>query len=126
MGRAVLLQHDDPGDAGSHFDLLIERDTPAGAPLISFRLAEPLDPRSVAEFHALRTPDHRPVYLDYEGPLPAPGNPASRARGRVTRLWRVPAALLAETPDFLEVSLADARFTAERLAPLNEWRFTRA
>lgn len=69
MPRYVILRHDWPAP---HFDLLLE----AGGVLKAWRLsAEPVPGVWVpAEPNA----DHRPLYLDYEGPV-------SGGRGTVTR-----------------------------------------
>lgn len=66
------------------------------AALRTWRLMQPADTPS--EIEALPLPDHRPAYLDYEGPV-------SGNRGRVTR-WDCGEYLpLAESPDRLEVEL---------------------
>src|SRR5215213_6090693 len=72
MPRFVILEHDWPA---THWDFLLE----AGSVLRAWRLlAEPAAGRTVpAEPNA----DHRPLYLDYEGPV-------SGGRGTVTR-WDV-------------------------------------
>ena len=60
MPRFVILAHDWPAP---HWDLLLE----AGQVLKAWRLlAEPVPGRAVP---AEPNFDHRPVYLDYEGPL---------------------------------------------------------
>jgi hypothetical protein len=69
MPRFVILEHDHPH---LHWDLMLE----AGAVLRSWRLAAP--PHSGAALVAVRVPDHRLAYLDYEGPV-------SGGRGRVVR-----------------------------------------
>src|SRR5439155_2482683 len=69
MPRFVVLDHDHPFP---HWDFLLE----AGDVLRSWRLlAEPVRGRAIA---AEPLPDHRRLYLDYEGPL-------SGGRGRVVR-----------------------------------------
>jgi hypothetical protein len=92
MGRMVLLRHT-LGDGSWHYDWLLD---PAGpgpgrrgrAPesgaderrLITFRLSDRPDALSVAQvLHGVRLPDHRALYLDFEGPL-------SDGRGRVERV----------------------------------------
>jgi hypothetical protein len=69
MPRFVILEHDWPA---RHWDLFLE----AGPVLRSWRLlAEPLPGKVVpAEANA----EHRPLFLDYEGPV-------SGGRGSVTR-----------------------------------------
>jgi hypothetical protein len=132
MGRLVVLRHIEP-DANEHFDLLLERDDRPTVErrLLTFRLDRPIDLAEVAEFNATRSPDHRAVYLDYEGPLPAPGRPGSDARGMVERVATGRCTISAETPDFAELSVEiggrAARFTGERVAGAGDaWRFTRA
>ncbi len=70
MPRFVILRHDSP--KGLHWDLLLE----TGPVLRTWTLRQPPDPGLTIACDAL--PDHRPMYLDYEGPL-------SDNRGSVTR-----------------------------------------
>src|SRR5438552_222517 len=70
MPRFVVLEHDHPV---LHWDLMLE----AGGVLQTWRLAQPPLPSSAA-IEATRLPDHRLMYLDYEGPI-------SGNRGAVTR-----------------------------------------
>lgn len=67
MPRFAILEHDHPM---LHWDLMLE----AGEVLWTWRLTAP--PRAGVAGEATRIADHRPLYLDYEGPVP--GN-----RGRV-------------------------------------------
>lgn len=67
-GRYVVLEHDHPM---LHWDFLLE----AGPVLRSWRLPAP--PQE-GTWSAERLPDHRPLYLDYEGPV-------SGGRGTVVR-----------------------------------------
>jgi hypothetical protein len=67
--RYVILEHDHPE---RHWDLMLER----GGVLATWRLAEP--PRPGRPVAAAASFDHRPLYLDYEGPV-------SGGRGSVTR-----------------------------------------
>ena len=69
MPRYVILTHDHPF---LHWDFMLE----AGAVLRTWRLAE--QPRPGAQIVATPIGDHRPAYLDYEGPL-------SGNRGAVTQ-----------------------------------------
>lgn len=131
MGRLVLLRHVEP-DANEHFDLLLERDGQPGVDrrLLTFRVDQPIDLADVAEFNAIRTADHRAVYLDYEGPLPAPGGPPSSSRGVVGRVLEGRCTIHAESPEFAELSVEiggrTARYTGERLAGAGgAWRFSR-
>ena len=69
MPRYVLLEHDHPH---LHWDLMLE----AGAALLTWRLPAPPAPGETLT--AQRIGDHRPAYLDYEGPI-------AGDRGRVRR-----------------------------------------
>ena len=73
MPRFVVLRHDSP--QGLHFDLMLE----TGEALRTWALPEPPGPGVEMIGDAL--PDHRPAYLDYEGPV-------SGGRGWVTRFDR--------------------------------------
>ncbi len=86
MVRWALLRHDLP-DSSWHYDWLIDRvswwhrpggaDRCAGAPdldpdacdLFAFRVPVRPDIATIDRFDAVRLPDHRRLYLDYEGPL---------------------------------------------------------
>ncbi len=70
MARFTILEHDHPT---LHWDLLLE----AGETLRTWRLAQP--PEGPQPIPATPLPDHRLVYLDYEGPV-------SGNRG-VVRAW---------------------------------------
>src|SRR5947208_14738629 len=69
MPRYVILEHDHPS---LHWDLMLE----AADVLRTWRLAARPQPGKVIA--ATATFDHRPMYLDYEGPV-------SGNRGRVLR-----------------------------------------
>jgi hypothetical protein len=70
MPRFVILEHDHPE---LHWDLMLQ----AGETLRTWRLARrPEKPGDVIEATAIG--EHRPMYLDYEGPV-------SGGRGRVIR-----------------------------------------
>lgn len=70
--RYAVLRHE--GVDEPHFDLLFEPGP--GEPLITFRSDRwPITERVQVQ----RLPDHRPVYLEYEGPI-------SGNRGRVRRI----------------------------------------
>lgn len=79
--RWAILRHDVPGE-GWHLDLLLAR--PDADSLVTFRVVDPAatdllrDVRPWASTVA-RLPDHRLVYLDYEGAI-------SGGRGSVSRL----------------------------------------
>ena len=69
MPRFVILEHDHPQ---LHWDLLLE----VGTVLRAWRLAAP--PQAGVLVDAQQSFDHRPAYLEYEGPV-------SGGRGRVVR-----------------------------------------
>ncbi|MBK8914260.1 MAG: hypothetical protein IPM64_06595 [Phycisphaerales bacterium] len=81
MLRYVLLEHDTrsgsaaDADPGVHWDLLIQR--PDAESLWTWRLDR--DPRPEGCAQTERIADHRPLYLEYEGPI-------SGGRGRVRRV----------------------------------------
>jgi len=97
MPRTVLLKHRLP-DASWHYDWLLARDGDdqgdgAGS-LISFRVFLDIRRPSLAAFVAVRTPDHRPVYLTYEGEV-------SGERGVVERIAEGVCRIDEETPTVL-------------------------
>jgi len=61
MPRFVVLQHDTP--RGRHWDFMLE----TGDVLATWALDAPPDAGTAVSAAAL--PDHRPAYLDYEGPI---------------------------------------------------------
>jgi DNA polymerase ligase (LigD)-like protein len=104
MGRYVILRHDlPPGDTpGVHWDLMLEAD----GGLRTWALAElPATDRPIA---AEQLPDHRIMYLDYEGPI-------SDDRGSVTRWDRGQFETVRETPLELAVSLAGDRLRGQAM-----------
>src|SRR5580693_5814528 len=102
MPRFALLIHDSP--RGLHYDLLLE----TGSVLKTWAL--PKLPEAGVEIECEALPDHRPVYLDYEGPI-------SGGRGSVSRWDR--GEFVAHVWDELEVQ---AEFDGERLAGRVELR----
>ena len=60
MPHFAVLEHDHPK---LHWDLLLEH----GPACRTWRLASP--PATDADIPAEALPDHRPMYLDYEGPV---------------------------------------------------------
>jgi hypothetical protein len=66
-------------DGTSHVDWMIAQDPRGTLPLVTFRLAARVDQLTGGTATAERLPDHRPAYLEYEGPVA--GN-----RGKVRRL----------------------------------------
>lgn len=75
MPRYVILQHLLPAGSGrpSHYDVMLEQQ---GA-LLTWAVAEL--PRAGLQTTAIKLPDHRLAYLDYEGPI-------SGDRGQVHRV----------------------------------------
>ena len=108
MPRYVILEHDDPV---LHWDFLLE----SGAVLLAWRLSAPPGPDAV---DAQPSFNHRPLYLDYEGPI-------GGDRGRVTRWDGGTFEWEAREPDRLVVRLAGVRlsgvFRLER-AEGDAWR----
>jgi len=93
MPRFSILEHDHPH---RHWDLLLE----SGAVLRSWRLSAP--PGAAADLTAEATPDHRLLYLDYEGPV-------SGGRGHVTRWDAGSFAWLEDGSDRVAVRLCGVR-----------------
>ncbi|MGE3109205.1 MAG: hypothetical protein AB7G11_10855 [Phycisphaerales bacterium] len=84
----VLLRHDLPSGEW-HYDWMLQ--PAAEAPLVAFRVDVRLDDaREIAprrRFDAVRLPDHRAAYLEYQGPVgPALHGGQMGERGRVLRL----------------------------------------
>jgi DNA polymerase Ligase (LigD) len=93
MPRFAILDHDHPF---RHWDFLLQ----AGGVLRGWRLlAEPARDTAIA---AEVLPDHRPLYLDYEGPV-------SRDRGRVIRWDAGTFAWECDSPDEIVVTLLGSR-----------------
>lgn len=102
MPRCVLLRHD-LDDGSWHYDWLIERNVQATPDpdercLISFRVAARPDSPTVVDLDAYRTPDHRRLYLDYQGEV-------SGGRGRVSRVFDTTCVILRDEPAAIELSL---------------------
>jgi hypothetical protein len=93
MPRFVILEHDHPV---LHWDLLLE----AGDHLRAWRLATPPHPGAAGS--AAGSFPHRPVYLDYEGPV-------SGGRGVVKRWDAGTFAWLADEPGRVSVRLVGQR-----------------
>jgi hypothetical protein len=100
MPRFVILDHDWPEP---HADLLLEN----GATLLAWRLPLPVTLLGTTPFMvtmpATRLPDHRLVYLDYEGPV-------SGDRGRVQRIDAGEFAWVSREEGRAVVDLSGARF----------------
>ncbi len=115
MSRFVLLFHVCPPDFGkpSHWDLMLECE---GA-LMTWSLAKlPTSWRTPAghgaiELVAARLPDHRLVYLDYEGPV-------SGDRGHVKRIDRGDYEVVDVSSEWLNVRLAGGLAIGEVRLPI--------
>ncbi len=110
MPRYVILEHDHPH---LHWDLMLE----AGAVLRTWRLQAP--PRPGATVAAEASSDHRPHYLDYEGPV-------SGGRGRVVR-WDAGTYAGEENPGRLVLRLEGARLRGTAVLARDDsgaWSFT--
>ncbi len=136
MARTVILRHVLP-DATWHHDWLIEPDTDGNADdnartLIAFRLSPRTSPDAGGPLLAERMPDHRRLYLHFEGAIgEGRGTVARVARGQalVTHLdrgalhvsvrWETPA------PDAPAWAQTDASWQALPIAPAPLWRLTR-
>jgi hypothetical protein len=93
MPRFAILEHDHPH---RHWDLLLE----AGPVLRSWRLSAP--PGAAEDPAAEPTPDHRPLYLDYGGPV-------GGGRGSVVRWDGGSFEWLEDGPDRVRVRLRGGR-----------------
>jgi hypothetical protein len=112
--RFVVLEHDSP--RGRHWDLMLE----TGPVLATWALVEPPDSHGAIPCEAL--PDHRPRYLDYEGPI-------SGDRGSVTRWDQGTCAFIERSETRLVVLLVgdrlSGRATLARAADASSgWRFS--
>lgn len=98
MPRYVVLRHDcsTAYKPGVHWDFMLE----AGETLRTWSLPAP--PDAAGPLAAQSLPDHRPAYLDYEGPV-------SGDRGSVSRWDQGEYATLSESPNQLMVQLAGSR-----------------
>ena len=80
-------------DGSQHVDWMLAQDSEGRDPLITFRVAGRIDELAVGRrLAAQRITDHRPLYLDYEGPV-------SGGRGLVRRLSRGFVRSLERAPD---------------------------
>ncbi len=78
----VVLYHQFPSGSNrkSHWDLLVEQPSPEKTQLLTFEVSAPPQDWGKATA-ATQLPDHRPIYLTYEGPIA--GN-----RGTVSQVLR--------------------------------------
>jgi hypothetical protein len=109
--RFALLRHDGP--RGVHWDLLLE----VGDVLRTWALSAMPGPGCSLVCESL--PDHRRLYLDYEGPV-------SGGRGTVAREDRGTYEVLAEAEDRLSVDLRGEKLSGRldlvRLAEPGRWQ----
>lgn len=112
MGRWALLLHALP-DSSHHLDWLLQPGDDPAAPLISFRTSHRPDDPSIDRFTAERIRDHRPVYLEYEGPVPGGRGCVQRlagGAGRIALVGRLITAVLHEPArTWVGRPVADAR-----------------
>lgn len=111
MPRFTILTHDHPFP---HWDLLLEQ----GESLRTWRLLDV--PDSSGEIAAEPLPDHRLMYLDYEGPV-------SGGRGDVARWDTGEYVTIRETTERLDLQLSGkrltGRFVLEHSAESSTWQF---
>jgi hypothetical protein len=107
MPRFVILEHDWPAP---HWDFLLE----AGPVLRAWRLL--CEPARGAEVPAERNADHRPLYLEHEGPV-------SGGRGTVRRWDAGTFDWLADGPDRVEAELRGAKLSGRCVFEGGRWRF---
>ncbi len=110
MPRFALLVHDSP--RGMHYDFFLE----AGDVLKTWAL--PQEPEPGLEINCEALADHRPLYLDYEGPI-------SGGRGTVAGWDRGTYSVEAWRDDEIIVALAGSKL-AGRVAlrrTAGQWRF---
>ncbi|MCZ6834507.1 MAG: hypothetical protein O7G85_01920, partial [Planctomycetota bacterium] len=75
----MQLRHELP-EGSWHIDWMLGQDRAGSAKLVTFRLPRPLVELSPGQsLEAIRLAEHRPAYLDYEGPI-------SGNRGIVTQI----------------------------------------
>lgn len=114
MSRYVILRHDAP--QGLHWDFMIE----TGELLRTWSLPRP--PESGVDMLGRSLPDHRPMYLDYEGPI-------SGGRGSVSRWDRGAYEILHESDTELTVQLTGEKLTGratleQSAADRRQWHFS--
>jgi DNA polymerase Ligase (LigD) len=100
MPRYVILRHELPGSqrGGVHWDFMLEH----GPMLRTWALSE--EPSAGQEIRADVLVDHRPFYLDYEGPI-------SGDRGTVSRWDAGEYELVSDTPVNVVTQLRGTRLT---------------
>ena len=108
--RFVVLEHKLPPESErpSHWDLLLEQPPEWGGVLLSFEVSKP--PAEWGPLTAvLKLPDHRALYLDYEGPI-------SGNRGSVTRVLEGNIQWLEKTDELLLLSFQPAQSSSSNKA----------
>jgi hypothetical protein len=98
MPKFVILRHDSP--QGVHFDFMLE----SGGALKTWALPRP--PESGVEMECEALADHRPAYLDHQGPV-------SGERGSVTRWDRGEYTVQRQTDTEWVVELAGRKVAGE-------------
>lgn len=112
MLRFVVLTHDWPH---LHWDFLVEMT--AESALRSWRLEQPPEPGLLIRADAL--PDHRRLYLDYEGPI-------SGNRGEVARWDFGEADICSKGPDEVTLEIRGQRIQGRAVLTRvagDEWTF---
>jgi hypothetical protein len=99
MPRFVILTHDHPQ---LHWDLLLEQ--PSEERLRTWRLERP--PESGMSISAEALPDHRRMYLDYEGPI-------SGNRGEVSQWDHGDYEMLSQSPTEITLQLQGQQLNGE-------------
>lgn len=115
MRRFVILRHTMPAAAvrPSHWDLMFEL---GESGLKTWAVNEP--PDKAGDQPATQLPDHRAVYLNFEGPIPPD-------RGEVTRFDRGNCEVLLHEPDCVQLHLLGARVrgTATFAMDIDKWMY---
>lgn len=122
MARCVLLRHDLP-DGTWHIDWLLARQAIGdddARDLLTFRVARPELLNAPGTFEATRLPDHRRLYLRYEGEV-------SGGRGSVRRVGEGAATIERDEPGCVIVEVqfegARLRYEGRPTGTSDIWRF---
>lgn len=105
--RFAVLHHQLPigVDRGSHWDLLLEPPSETAEGMLTFEV--PVPPSEWEKPTLVRKlADHRPFYLDYEGPI-------SGNRGDVTRILEGKLQWLEKAPEMLLLRLQPAKISSD-------------
>lgn len=87
MNRWVLLLHELP-DRSWHYDWMMQSPPAHVSGLITFRVFDRPDEEHVDRLLAERLPDHREVYLEYEGVVSGGRGTVRRVAGGLCRVVR--------------------------------------